>query len=199
MIDKGRTPLPIFGRGDEATAALTANAFCMIDSEDPEAIKAGFGIGCSLLITFFKIVVTGLSLGTGIIGGHFWGPLFSGCVASHFLVDFTLFLQEKIGIGGRLAAYPCVAILCTMGSTHVVTFRAHTAIMLILTLTISAFDPNPQGSTNHDSAGVAGDYSGAKTCLLPRLPIFDLCSLVAFFWMPLQLFSHCLSCRVSFP
>lgn len=166
MIDKGRTPLPVFGREDEPTAALTHNAFCMIDSEDPEAVKAGFGLGCAFLITFFKIVVTGLSLGTGIIGGHFWGPLFAGCVASHFLVDITQMLDEKVGIGGALAAYPCVAILCTMGSTHVVTFRAHTAIMLILTLTISAFDPNPEGSTNHDLAGVAGDYSAVFPLLV---------------------------------
>lgn len=71
MIDKGRTPLPVFGREDEPTAALTANAFCMIDSDDPEAVKAGFGMGCALLIPFFKIVVTGLSLGTGIIGGTY--------------------------------------------------------------------------------------------------------------------------------
>lgn len=75
MIDKGRTPLPIFGREDEPTAALTAHALCWIDTDDPEAVKNGFGIGCSFLISFAKIVVTGLSLGTGIIGGHFWGGL----------------------------------------------------------------------------------------------------------------------------
>lgn len=73
-------------------------------------------------------------------------------------------LDGKIGFGGALASYPCVAILCTMGSTHVVTFRAHTAIMLILTLTISAFDP--EDSTNGSSSGVAGDYSAVFPLLV---------------------------------
>jgi hypothetical protein len=31
MIDKGRTPLPIFGQEDEPTAALTYHALCLID------------------------------------------------------------------------------------------------------------------------------------------------------------------------
>lgn len=163
MIDKGRTPLPIFGREDEPTAALTANAICMIDSDDPDAIEAGFSMSCAALITIAKIVVTGLSLGTGIVGGHFWGPLFAGCVASHFLVDVATVLDETIGFGGALAAYPCLAILCTMGSTHVVTFRAHTAIMLILTLTISAFDP--ENGANGTTA-VAGDYSAVFPLLV---------------------------------
>ncbi|CAB9510153.1 chloride channel [Seminavis robusta] len=163
LIDKGRTPLPVFGQEDEPTAALTAKAFCLIDPNDAEAVKAGFGMGCSLLITMAKIVVTGLSLGTGIIGGHFWGPLFSGCAASHFLTDVNLWLSDRIGFGATLAAYPCVTILCTMGSTHVVTFRAHTAIMLILTLTISAFDPEDASA---GGTGGGGDYSAVFPLLV---------------------------------
>ena len=116
LIDKGRTPLPVFGQEDEPTAALTALGYCMIDPDDSAAVRAGFGMGCSLIITIAKIVTTGLSLGTGIIGGHFWGPLFSGCAASHFLTDVTRLMDRTIGFGGGLAAYPCVTILCTMGS-----------------------------------------------------------------------------------
>lgn len=116
LIDKGRTPLPVFGQEDEPTAALTAMGYCMIDADDSAAVRAGFGMGCSFVITIAKIVTTGLSLGTGIIGGHFWGPLFSGCAASHFLTDLTRLVDSTIGFGGSLAAYPCVTILCTMGS-----------------------------------------------------------------------------------
>lgn len=163
MIDKGRTPLPVFGKEDEPTAALTHLGYCMIDPKDGAAVRAGFGIGCSFLITTAKIVTTGLSLGTGIIGGHFWGPLFAGCVASHFLIDAFRLCDKTFGFGGSLAAYPCVAILCVMGSTHVVTFRAHMAIMLILTLTISAFDPE---DGDNQSPGVAGDYSAVFPLLV---------------------------------
>lgn len=162
LIDKGRTPLPIFGQEDEPTAALTALGYCMIDPDDSAAVREGFGMGCSFVITIAKIVTTGLSLGTGIIGGHFWGPLFSGCAASHFLTDLTRLLDRTTGFGGGLAAYPCVTILCTMGSTHVVTFRAHTAIMLILTLTISAFDPEDDSNLT----AVAGDYSAVFPLLV---------------------------------
>lgn len=70
MIDKGRTPLPVFGQNGEPTAGLVALGQCMVDrSED-----TGFGISCSLAIIVAKIFVTGVSLGTGIVGGHFWAP-----------------------------------------------------------------------------------------------------------------------------
>jgi hypothetical protein len=124
-------------------------------------VEAGFGMGCSVLITFAKMVTTGLSLGTGIIGGHFWGPLFTGCTASHFLTEFSKMLDRHTGFGGALGAYPCVTMLCTMGSAHVVSFRAHTAIMLILTLTISAFD-DEDSSAAGGGKGTAGDYSAGK-------------------------------------
>ena len=112
LIDKGRTPLPTFGQGDDPTAALVALGRCMIDPDDPVAVKEGFSIGCSMLITVAKIVVVGLSLGTGIVGGHFWGPLFVGCSASHLLTDSVNWFADHFGFGRTLAAYPCVVILC---------------------------------------------------------------------------------------
>lgn len=160
LIDKGRTPLPIFGRGDEPTADLTAWSLCMVNASD-EGEEVGFSLQCSALITLSKILVTGLSLGTGIIGGHFWGPLYVGCIASHFFTDLSNLISGYLGFDMIVGAYPCVAILCTMGATHVVTFRAHTAIMLILTLTISAFNPED------DTIGfVAGDYSAVFPLLV---------------------------------
>ena len=137
LIDKGKSPLPIFGRGDDPTADLTAWALCMIDPDDADGIE--YSLGCSALITLSKIFVTGLSLGTGIIGGHFWGPLFTGCIASHFLTDLADMVGKYLEVNPFVGIYPGVAMLCTMGATHVATFRAHTAIMLILALTISAF------------------------------------------------------------
>ena len=163
LIDRGRTPLPVFGTGDAPTAAFTSLAFCMIDPTDPNAIQAGFSVGCSALISVAKVVHIGLSLGTGIIGGHFWGPLFVGCSASHFLTDVVNMFADKFGFGRALAMYPCVVILCTMGSSHVVTFRAHMAIMLILTLTISAFDPENDVNA---AVKVAGDYSAVFPLLV---------------------------------
>ena len=119
LIDRGRTPLPVFGKDDEPTADLTALGYCIIDTNDPEAIKAGFSMQCSILLMVSKTIVIGLSLGTGIIGGHFWGPLFIGCAASHFLGDLVDWIDSSIGIGGTFSAYPCLIILCTMGSAHV--------------------------------------------------------------------------------
>jgi H+/Cl- antiporter ClcA len=70
MIDKGRTPLPVFGQEGEPTSALVALGQCMVDQSE----ETGFGIGCSVAIVLAKIFVTGVSLGTGIVGGHFWAP-----------------------------------------------------------------------------------------------------------------------------
>eukprot|EP00977_Amphora_coffeiformis_P010239 scaffold2376_cov188-Amphora_coffeaeformis.AAC.5 len=159
LIDKGRTPLPIFG---DATGDMVALGMCIIDPSDPAAIKAGFSPGCAFLIAITKIFVIGLSLGTGIIGGHFWGPLFVGCAASHFFSDIVNIVANHIGFGRELATYPCLVILCTMGSAHVVSFRAQMAIMLILTLTISAFSPE-DGNPYY---GMAGDYSAVFPLLV---------------------------------
>ena len=159
IIDKGRSPLPIFGRGDDPTADLTAWAFCMIDPDKGGANE--YSLSCSALIGLSKIFVTGLSVGTGIIGGHFWGPLFTGCIASHFFTDLARMVGKYFGFDPIVATYPCVAILCTMGASHVVTFRAHTSIMLILTLTISAF--TPEDST---TGFAAGNYSAVFPLLV---------------------------------
>ncbi|OEU20530.1 Clc chloride channel, partial [Fragilariopsis cylindrus CCMP1102] len=132
MIDRRTTPLPIFGQGDEPTAALVALGQCMVNqSEGP-----GLSIGCSIAIVVAKIFVTGLSLSTGIVGGHFWAPLFVGAAASQFFVEFATIASNWLGTSTSLTQYPCVALLCIMGATHVVTFRAHMAIILILTLSI---------------------------------------------------------------
>jgi H+/Cl- antiporter ClcA len=80
LIDKGKTPLPVFGHGDDTTADFLSLAQCL-STEDGGSAE-GFTLACSLSLAFFKIVVTGLSLGTGIIGGHFWGPLFAGMMYS---------------------------------------------------------------------------------------------------------------------
>lgn len=161
LIDNGRTPLPVFGQGDEPTADLIAYGFCLIDPNDAPAIAAGMNIGCAAVITLAKVFVVGLSLGTGIVGGHFWGPLFVGCSACYFLIDVCRIFSGQFGIGERLTAYPTVAMLCIMGASHVVAFRAHTAIMLILTLTISAF--TPEGLV---AGYTAGDYSAVFPLLV---------------------------------
>jgi hypothetical protein len=126
----------------------------MVDSSDKQAVTDGFSLGCSALIAIGKIWATGVSLGTGIVAGQFWGPLFTGCAAAHFFTALVDWTQSHLGFGGWLAAHPCIAILCIMGSSHVVTFRTHSAITLILTLTISSFN---SGGDMKDV--VAGDYS----------------------------------------
>lgn len=189
LIDKGRTPLPVFGSSVESPiSGLTKHAFCMIDPNDADAIKAGFGMGCASMIVIMKIIAIGLSLGTGITGGQFWGPLYVGCAAAHWLQDVCVWIGSRFGFGVFLTAHPCVMILCTMGSAHVgkflhfpdillilfiiliknslpilVTYRTHLGIMLILTVTISSFsakdDPN-------SAKGFAGDYSAVFPLLV---------------------------------
>ena len=188
LIDKGRTPLPVFGEEDEGTKHLIAYGYCLIDPKDPKAVAAGFSISCAALIASAKIFVVGISLGTGIIAGTFWGPLFVGCAGSHLLTDLAIMMQRQLGFGAGLATYPCgtylcmmneysnacimfshfricglasVSILCIMGACHVVTFRAHMAIMLILTLTISAFDEG-----NSTGSYTTGDYSAVMPLLV---------------------------------
>ena len=161
LIDKGRSPLPVFGQGNAPTASLTAYGFCLIDPNNAQEVAQGYSIGCEAVITVAKIFVTGLCIGTGIVGGHFWGPLFVGVIGSHLFTDVVKAITTYIGFGQTLIAYPCVTILCFMGSTHVVTFRAHLAIMLILTLTISAFNP-----LNSVSGNTSGDYSAVFPLLV---------------------------------
>jgi Voltage gated chloride channel len=196
LIDKGRTPLPVFDFNEEGpTSAFTTFAYCMIDPNDTEAITLGFGVGCASLIIITKTIVIGLSLGTGIIGGQFWGPLYVGCAAAHLLTDVCARFGNYFSFARSLSRHPCVVILCTMGSAHVgkflcycsfcilvypdlqislcvnsllntlpvVPFRSHMGIMLILTLTISAFAPEDDPSS---STLLAGDYSAVFPLLV---------------------------------
>jgi H+/Cl- antiporter ClcA len=51
LIDKGRTPLPVFGSIEQSPiSGFTKHAFCMINPNDVEAIRAGFGIECASMI-----------------------------------------------------------------------------------------------------------------------------------------------------
>ena len=189
MIDQGKTPLPIFGTPEEPTGGLVALGFCMESPHEHDgSMKSGFSLGCSVTIVLGKIFVTGLSLGTGIVGGHFWAPLFAGCAAAHFFTDLISTIASILGFSSNLAAYPCVAILCIMGSAHVVVceyfpevcsffrclsyshrfcsyfepVRAYVGIVLILTLTIAAFDR--EDSTN-EGGYMAGDFSAIAPLL----------------------------------
>lgn len=133
LIDKSKTPLPIFGQGDEPTADLVALGQCMMDQSQ----DSGLSIGCSIAIVLAKIFVTGLSLGTGIVGGHFWAPLFVGAAASQFFTEFIGLSSNWLGVSTTLTEYPCVALLCIMGATHVVTCKL---IPSFLSSSISSFN-----------------------------------------------------------
>jgi hypothetical protein len=168
LIDRGNTPLPVFGYDDEPTAILTAYGYCLVDGDDERARIQGFSTMCAGTIAFTKVIVVGISLGTGICGGHFWAPLFVGCAASHFFTDIMAMFSEYIGYGHDLSSYPCLAVLCIMGSTHVVTFRAQLAIILVLTLSIGSF------STQEKLFTAEGDYSAifpllVVACFVPLL------------------------------
>jgi len=133
LLDSGRTPLPVFGQAGDVTADLTSMGFCLIDSANAEAVEAGLSLQCSMLLLVSKAIAIGLSLGTGMIGGHFWGPLFVGCAAGHVLCELLTYVQSIAGVDFNLVSYPNLIVLCTMGAAHVVTFRSHTSIILILT------------------------------------------------------------------
>lgn len=132
----------------------------MIDPNDDRAQVQGFSIACSGMMSFTKILTIGLSLGSGVCGGHFWGPLYTGAAAANFFVDVVALFANDYSIAKTVSEYPCVAILCVMGATHVVTYRCHTAIMLILTLTISSF------STMGKDGKTSGDYSAVFPLLV---------------------------------
>jgi hypothetical protein len=155
LIDRGMTSLPVFGsyEENEPTAILTAYGYCMVDTEDERAKIQGMSTACLGTIAFTKIIVVGLSLGTGVCGGHFWAPLFVGCAASHFFTDIMGYVTDYIGFGSAIASYPCLSVICIMGCTHVVTFRAQMAIILVLTLSIKSF------TTAEKLFSVNGDYA----------------------------------------
>ncbi len=146
MIDK-RTPLPIFGQGDAPTVDLVALGQCMMDGSQESELS----MQCSITIVFAKIIVTGLSLGTGIVGGHFWAPLFVGAAASQFFTEFIGLSSTWLGISITLTEYPCVALLCIMGATHVVTckwtfyFDLFAFYYLYFLLTSTLYSPSTHG------------------------------------------------------
>jgi Chloride channel protein EriC len=152
LIDKGKTPLPVF-ETEGSTSILTHYGYCMIDHNDERAQIKGFSTSCVGILAFTKILTIGLSLGTGICGGHFWGPLYVGCAAGHFFSDIMEIFKDNFKLAEQLARFPCVSILCVMGSAHVVTYRCHMAIVLVLTLTITSFTSETKSGT------LAGDYS----------------------------------------
>lgn len=134
LIDRGLSPLPVFTTlEDDPTSTFLSHGFCLVDASN----KEGIGMGCALLIAAAKTVTIGLSLGTGIIGGQFWGPLYVGCALAHVLTDVVDMVTPYLTVFGFLTANPTIVILCVMGSAHVVTFRAWMAIPMILTLTMS--------------------------------------------------------------
>ena len=138
----------------------------MIDPDDDRAQIKGFSIPCTGLLSFTKILTIGISLGTGVCGGHFWGPLYVGCAASHFFTDIVALFSEHSILAAKVSHFPCLAVLCVMGSTHVVTYRCHMAIMLVLTLTITSF------TTEQKDGSTAGDYSAifpllVVSCFVP--------------------------------
>lgn len=139
---------------------MTAYGYCMMDPDDDRAQVQGFSIACTGMMSLTKILTIGLSLGTGVCGGHFWGPLYTGCAAAHFFVDIIAYFADDFVIAKQISAFPCIAIICIMGSTHVVTYRCHTAIMLVLTLTITSF------TTEQKTGSTAGDYSAVFPLLV---------------------------------
>ena len=166
LIDRGRTPLPFITEPE--VADLTAFGYCMVD---PTAVPAEeYSTACNGLLAVVKIIVIGVSLGTGIVGGQFWGPLFTGAAASYCITDILGMIYEftDLSFFNVVSQYPCVALLCIMGSTHVVTFRAHTAIMLILTLTISNF--------SEEGVDASGDYSAVFPLLVVACFISLMCT-----------------------
>lgn len=167
LIDKGKTPLPVF-EYEGPTSVLTSYGYCLIDHNDERAQIKGFSTSCVGMLAFTKILTIGLSLGTGICGGHFWGPLYVGCAAGHFFSDIMAIFKDNFKLAAELARFPCVSILCVMGSAHVVTYRCHMAIVLVLTLTITSFTSETKSGT------LAGDYSAifpllVVACFVPLL------------------------------
>ncbi|EEC46052.1 predicted protein [Phaeodactylum tricornutum CCAP 1055/1] len=133
IIDRGATPLPIVG--SDYPSGLGSQGFCMTDtqSSSPEPLS----LTCLATIGVVKVVHVGLSLGTHIIGGHFWAPLLVAAPAAHLLTDAMGGVARALGHAGGLEAYKTIVILVVMGGAHVTVFRAYTAIAFILFLTVA--------------------------------------------------------------
>ena len=154
----------MFGKDEEPTAILTAYGYCL---------EKNFSMACAGTIALTKIIVIGLSLGTGVCGGHFWGPLFVGAAAARFFTDLMNVCSEHVPFLNIFSEYPCVAILCFMGSAHVVIYRAHISIMLILTLSISAFSND---IVNTAQKYLGGDYSAIFPLLVISCSVPLMCT-----------------------
>jgi len=176
IIDRGHTELPFITEAEVKN--MTAYGYCMVNPalHDHDPNFQGYNTLCNGILALLKVVTAGISLGTGIIGGQFWAPLFTGAAASHVLTDIFSIIYDytEISAFGIFCKYPSVALLCMMGATHVVTFRAHTGIMLILTLTISSFGA-AQGDFSGGSFG-GGDYSAVFPLLVVACFISLMCT-----------------------
>lgn len=145
LLDSGKSRLPVIGGSNENTSDMIAYGYCLPNHLGDE----GFTISCSILIVITKMIVIGLSLGTGIVGGHFWGPLYVGAASANVYTSVLRAVSEVVyerygdsvlgGMLNYLTEYPTLALICMMGSCHVVTFKANIAIMLILILTVKEF------------------------------------------------------------
>ncbi|GMI04004.1 hypothetical protein TrRE_jg6753, partial [Triparma retinervis] len=84
--------------------------------------------GCSIMIAVGKVITTGLSLSTGLPGGHFWAPLFVGASLANGVAQIY---PNK---------YPTITQLLLMGSAWAPSFKCGFGIMLILTVTVRSFE-----------------------------------------------------------
>jgi hypothetical protein len=173
LIDRGATPLPVFVYDeDDPIHILTKYGFCMVNGQDARAQVKGFSTECAIAISLTKIVTIGLSLGTGVCGGHFWGPLYVGAAASHVFLDVVEIIvqnESPDSFISHLQGFPCVAMVCIMGSTHIVTYRCHIAIMLILILTISVFKEQVIGYQQFSIGYSALFPLLATSCIVPLI------------------------------
>ena len=123
IIDRGHTELPFITEAEVKN--MTAYGYCMVNPalHDHDPNFQGYNTLCNGILALLKVVTAGISLGTGIIGGQFWAPLFTGAAASHVLTDIFSIIYDytEISAFGIFCKYPSVALLCMMGATHVVT------------------------------------------------------------------------------
>ena len=115
LFDNGTSELPFFGKGSNL---LSPYATCMPNKE-------GLSIGCLIAIPIARTFIVGLTLGTGIRCGHFWGPIFGGAAVGQVTVHL-------LGLVGFNLPYAGLFLMCTMASAHVVIFRSPLGIAFLL-------------------------------------------------------------------
>ena len=89
------------------------------------------------------------------------GPLYVGAAGANLFTALMASFFNHFDFAKSLSSFPSLALICIMGATHVVTFKANMAIMLILTLTISSFNPLDGNDQN-----LGGDYSAVFPLLV---------------------------------